>query len=102
MLWDIYEDIIVIGTFILNVFLDVVIKLILIIAMLWGVGAMLIDVTFKFSIAKAILALFIVPILLESITVLRNGIKNLFGAIKEEYREFKEEIEELREEKEDE
>lgn len=101
MLWDIYEDFIAIGTFILNVFLDVVIKIILIIAMLWGVGAMLIDVTFKFSIAKAILALFVVPVLLESITVLRNGIKNLFGVIKEEYREFKEEIKE-EEEKENE
>ena len=102
MLWDIYEDFIKLASCVFTLFIDAVLNLLLLLILLCGTGAILIDVTFKFTVAKAVIALFTVPILIESTNLFKNKLKGMYLNFKAECIKLKEEIEELREEKEDE
>ena len=102
MLWDIYEDIIKLASCVFTLFIDAVLNLLLLLMFLRGTGAILIDVTFKFTVLKAVIALFTVPILIESTNLFFNKLKGMYLNFKAECIKLKEEIEELREEKEDE
>ncbi len=102
MLWDIYEDIIELASFVFTLFINVALNVLLIFLLLWGTGAILIDVAFKFTVAKAVAALFTVPILIESTGLFFNKLKGMYLNFKAECIKLKEETEELIEEKEDE
>lgn len=94
MLWDIYEDFIQLSSFVLWILLEMGLKIMLMLICLCGAGSLMLDLTFKFTILKAIARLFSVPMLLNTARAYKEDIKELFlklkNFIKEELKKEKE------------
>lgn len=94
MLWDIYEDFIQLSSFVLWILLEIGLKIMLMLICLCGAGSLMLDLTFKFTILKAIARLFSVPMLLNTARAYKEDIKELFlklkNFIKEELKKEKE------------
>lgn len=99
MFWAIYEDFIQLSSFVLWILLEMVLKIMLMLICLCGVGNLMLDLTFKFTMLKAAARLFSVPILLNTARAYKEDIKELFLELKNS---IKEEMEALREEQKDE
>lgn len=94
MFWAIYEDFIQLSSFVLWILLEMVLKIMLMLICLCGVGNLMLDLTFKFTMLKAIARLFSVPMLLNTARAYKEDIKELFlelkNFIKEELKKEKE------------
>ena len=94
MLWDIYEDFIQLSSFVLRILLEMGLKIMLMLICFCGAGSLMLDLTFKFTILKAIARLFSVPMLLNTARAYKEDIKELFlelkNFIKEELKKEKE------------
>lgn len=94
MLWDIYEDFIQLSSFVLWILLEMGLKIMLMLICFCGAGSLMLDLTFKFTILKAIARLFSVPMLLNTARAYKEDIKELFlelkNFIKEELKKEKE------------
>ena len=94
MLWDIYEDFIQLSSFVLWILLEIGLKIMLMLICFCGAGSLMLDLTFKFTMLKAIARLFSVPMLLNTARAYKEDIKELFlklkNFIKEELKKEKE------------
>lgn len=94
MLWDIYEDFIQLSSFVLWILLEMGLKIMLMLICFCGAGSLMLDLTFKFTMLKAIARLFSVPMLLNTARAYKEDIKELFlelkNFIKEELKKEKE------------
>lgn len=94
MFWAIYEDFIQLSSFVLWSLLEIGLKIMLMLICFCGAGSLMLDLTFKFTILKAIARLFSVPMLLNTARAYKEDIKELFlelkNFIKEELKKEKE------------
>ena len=98
MLWDIYEDFIQLSSFVLRILLEMGLKIMLMLICFCGAGSLMLDLTFKFTMLKAIARLFSVPMLLNTARAYKEDVKELFLELKNY---IKEEMAALREEQKD-
>ncbi len=82
MFWAIYEDFIQLSSFVLWSLLEIGLKIMLMLICFCGAGSLMLDLTFKFTMLKAIARLFSVPMLLNTARAYKEDIKELFLELK--------------------